>query len=56
MKPRVKICCIGSAEEAVLAISNGADARGLVSEMLSGPGVISDELAAEIAAAIPPSV
>jgi phosphoribosylanthranilate isomerase len=56
MKTRVKICCMGSREEAQLAVSYGADAVGLVSEMPSGPGVISDELAREIAAHVPPAV
>lgn len=56
MKARVKICCMGSVEEARLAVSYGADAVGLVSEMPSGPGVISDELAREIAAHVPPAV
>jgi len=53
-KPRVKICCISSIQEAQLAISHGAFAIGLVSEMPSGPGVISESLIAEIAATIPP--
>jgi phosphoribosylanthranilate isomerase len=56
MKPRVKICCINSIEEAWMAISHGASALGLVSEMPSGPGVISEELIAEIAAVVPPGV
>jgi phosphoribosylanthranilate isomerase len=56
MRPRVKICCMGSVEEARLAISYGAHAVGLVSKMPSGPGVISDELARKIAAYVPPSV
>ena len=54
--PRVKICCMGSVAEARLAIDNGASAVGLVSEMPSGPGVISEDLIAEIAATIPPAV
>jgi phosphoribosylanthranilate isomerase len=54
--PRVKICCIGSVEEAVLAIDCGASALGLVSHMPSGPGVISDRLIAEIAATVAPSI
>lgn len=54
--PRVKVCCIASVEEARLAISYGASAVGLVSEMPSGPGVISEELIREIAAAVPPAV
>lgn len=53
---RVKICCIGSLEEARLAISNGASAIGLVSAMPSGPGPIPEELIASIAATVPPSV
>lgn len=56
LKPRVKICCISSPEEAALAIKFGASALGLVSEMPSGPGVIRIELIAEIAASVPPGV
>jgi phosphoribosylanthranilate isomerase len=55
-RPRVKICCIGSVEEAQLAVRYGASAIGLVSEMPSGPGVIADELISEIAASVPPGV
>lgn len=51
---QVKICCIGSIEEARMAIRLGADAVGLVSEMPSGPGVIPETLIAEIAATVPP--
>ncbi|RMH68594.1 MAG: phosphoribosylanthranilate isomerase [Gemmatimonadetes bacterium] len=54
--PRVKICCITSIEEAQLAIEAGAAALGLVSEMPSGPGVISEDLIAEIAATVPPPI
>jgi phosphoribosylanthranilate isomerase len=54
--PRVKICCIGSLEEARLAIELGASAIGLVSEMPSGPGVISEAKITEIAAQVPPAV
>ncbi len=54
--PRVKICCISSVDEARLAISHGAAALGLVSEMPSGPGVIEEDAIAEIAATIPPPV
>jgi phosphoribosylanthranilate isomerase len=49
---RIKICCIASVAEARMAIAAGADAIGLVSQMPSGPGVIADELIAEIAAAV----
>jgi phosphoribosylanthranilate isomerase len=52
----VKICCIGSRAEAALAVRCGADALGLVTQMPSGPGVISDELAREIARRVPPPV
>ena len=54
--PKVKICCIGSIEEARLAIRHGASALGLVSEMPSGPGVIPEDSIADIAASIPPFV
>ncbi len=53
---RVKICCIGSIEEARLAVRLGASAVGLVSEMPSGPGIIAETLIAEIAAAVPPGI
>ena len=55
-KPRVKICCISSREEAQIAIRFGASALGLVSEMPSGPGVISEEEIAMIADAVPPPI
>jgi phosphoribosylanthranilate isomerase len=54
--PRVKICCIKSRAEAAAAIKAGASALGLVSSMPSGPGVISEEAIAEIAAAVPPPI
>jgi phosphoribosylanthranilate isomerase len=56
LTPRIKICCIGSVAEATLAIECGASALGLVSNMPSGPGVISDDQIAEIAATVPPSI
>ncbi len=56
MKTKVKICCISSIEEANTAIEYGASALGLVGEMPSGPGVISDELIAEIAAQTAPPI
>lgn len=49
----IKICCISSIDEAKLAINAGASALGLVGHMPSGPGVIKDELIAEIAAFVP---
>ncbi len=54
--PRVKICCISSLHEARLAITHGAAALGLVSAMPSGPGVIAENLIAEIADAVPPPI
>lgn len=55
-RPRVKICCIRSVEEAELAIRYGASALGLVSAMPSGPGVIAEEQIVEIADRIPPGI
>jgi phosphoribosylanthranilate isomerase len=54
--PRVKICCIANIAEAALAVEAGASALGLVSKMPSGPGVISDDEIARIAATVPPSI
>ena len=54
--PRVKICCISSVEEAAVAVECGASALGLVSHMPSGPGVISEDRIAEIAATVPPAI
>ena len=56
MSCRIKICCISSIEEAVMAIRSGADALGLVGKMPSGPGPIADELIASIASTIPPPI
>jgi phosphoribosylanthranilate isomerase len=56
MKPKIKICCIQTLEEAQLAIESGASAIGLVSEMPSGPGVISEEQIELIADSIPPTI
>lgn len=53
---RVKICCISSVDEAKLAITHDASAIGLVSEMPSGPGVISEKLISEIAQSVPPGI
>lgn len=55
-KPRVKICCISSPEEACMAIRAGAAALGLVSEMPSGPGILSEALIADISARVPPPI
>lgn len=55
-RPRVKICCISGVEEARLAIRYGASALGLVSEMPSGPGVLSEGMIAQVASMVPPAV
>lgn len=55
LRPKVKICCIASLEEAKLALFHGASALGLVSAMPSGPGVIAETLIATIAASVPES-
>jgi phosphoribosylanthranilate isomerase len=56
MVPRVKICCIGSIEEARMAIEFGASALGLVAHMPSGPGVISDNEILNIPRKVPPGI
>ena len=55
-RPKIKICCISSLEEAFLAIKQGADALGLVGNMPSGPGVIADELISQIKKHVPPPI
>ncbi len=55
-RTRVKICCITSQMEAFLAVSAGACAVGLVAEMPSGPGVITDDQIRRIVAWVPPGV
>jgi len=54
--PKIKICCISSIVEAELAIKYGASAIGLVSEMPSGPGVISEDIIEKIAAVVPSTI
>lgn len=56
MRTRVKVCCIQSAAEALMAVAAGADAVGLVAEMPSGPGPIADDAIGAIADAVPPPV
>ncbi|HEX4950392.1 MAG TPA: phosphoribosylanthranilate isomerase [Blastocatellia bacterium] len=56
MKPRIKICCISSIDEARIAVSFGASALGLVGPMPSGPGVIDDDLIRTIARTVPPPI
>lgn len=52
LKTKVKICCIGSAAEAKIALAHGADVIGLVGSMPSGPGIIDDALIREIASTV----
>jgi len=52
----IKICCIGSVDEAQMAVDAGAYALGLVGHMPSGPGIISDKLIAEIASSTPKDI
>ena len=59
MRTRVKICCISSTDEARDALADhveycGAGALGLVGDMPSGPGVITDAQARELAELAPP--
>jgi phosphoribosylanthranilate isomerase len=56
IRPRVKICCISSIDEAKIAIEYGASALGLVGHMPSGPGVIGDELIYQIVKTVPPPI
>jgi len=50
-KPKVKICCISSIDEARIAIEHGAAALGLV-----GQGIIGDDLIEQIAKSVPPPI
>jgi phosphoribosylanthranilate isomerase len=56
MRTRVKICCMGSADEVAQAVIAGADALGFVSAMPSGAGVIDEALIAPMVAHVPPAV
>jgi phosphoribosylanthranilate isomerase len=51
--PRIKVCCIMSRQEALMAMEAGAWALGLVAEMPSGVGPISDEQIADIVPLVP---
>ena len=52
--PKVKICCIGTVEEAQLALTCGASALVLVSAMPSALGLIDEDLIAETIGTVPP--
>ena len=56
MITRVKICCISSVDEAKMAIEFGASALGLVANMPSGPGIITDEEILTISKSVPPAI
>jgi phosphoribosylanthranilate isomerase len=56
MKIKVKICCISSTDEAKMAIQFGASALGLVANMPSGPGIITDEEIFKITRNVPPAI
>jgi len=56
MKIKVKICCISSTDEAKMAIQFGASALGLVANMPSGPGVITDDEILKITRTVPPAI
>ena len=56
MRTRVKVCCMATPGEVRAAVAAGADAVGLVGEMPSGPGPISDAQAHDAALACPPGV
>lgn len=53
---RVKICCIQDKAEIFTAIKMGASALGFVSEMPSGPGVISEDAIRTLAGVVPPGI
>ena len=57
MRPRVKMCCIESVDDATAAVAAGADAIGLVGRGLSGPEVIDDDdVIRDIASTVPAGV
>ena len=53
---QVKICCIQSPEEAETALSFGAAAVGVVSEMPAGPGELPEAAIREIVDSVPSAV
>ena len=55
-RPKVKICCISNTEEAGLAIKYGSNILGLVGDMPSGPGIISDNEILKISRFTPPGI
>jgi phosphoribosylanthranilate isomerase len=53
---RVKICCIQSHDEAMMAVRYGVSAVGLVSVLPPAPGSLPEARIADIAARLPPGV
>jgi len=53
---RAKVCCIRDREELSAAVAHGASAVGFVSDMPSGPGVIPDDVIAELVPLVPEAV
>ena len=53
---RVKICCMQSYDEAMMAVRYGAAAVGMVSAVPSSPWVLAEECIADIVARLPPGV
>ncbi len=53
---QVKVCCIQNEEELLVAYEAGVRFAGLVGPMPSGPGTISEEAIARIAAEAPPDM
>ena len=56
LRPKIKICCISTSNEARLAVHYGADILGLVGEMPSGPGIINDDQISAISRMSPPGI
>ena len=53
---RVKICCMQSYDEAMMAVRYGAAAVGMVSAVPNNPWVLAEERIADIVARLPPGV
>ena len=56
LRPRIKICCISTRHELDTAVMLGVDALGLVAQMPTGPGIISDDQVRALARHTPVSV
>jgi len=56
MTPRVKICCISSADEVATAVAAGADLLGFVAPPLGGLGVLPIEAIRPLIQLVPPGI